>query len=374
MNIKRGLLISCFNWYKGRLEPIRKELLSQGYEVKILISDFDHLKKIPIEKRYSECTYIHVPLYKNNISLGRIVSHMAFGNKVGEIISRTNPDLVYCLIPPNNVAKHCVKYKYSHPQTKLILDIIDLWPESMPWGRMKNTLPARAWKKWRDAAIAYADHVFTECDLYQEKLRSVLDPDKTSTLYLFKEQSSEERALVQEIISKEQQDNIIRFAYLGSMNNIIDIDGICGVIKQFIESGCQCELHSIGDGESRVKFETAVNAVGCSTYFYGSVFNEAEKIKILAPCDYAFNMMKGEISVGLTIKSIDYLSYGLPIINNIKGDTWRLVEKEGIGMNVYNNQFIHQRKFGHNKILEVFNTRFERHAFHKKISDLLKGL
>ena len=43
--------------------------------------------------------------------------------------------------------------------------------------------------------------------------------------------------------------------------------------------------------------------------------------------------MKKSVCVGLTMKSIDYFEFGLPIINNIKGDTWNAVEEYGIGIN-----------------------------------------
>ena len=37
--------------------------------------------------------------------------------------------------------------------------------------------------------------------------------------------------------------------------------------------------------------------------------------------------------MGLTMKSIDYFCYGVPMINSIQGDTWRLIEDYGIGVN-----------------------------------------
>jgi len=338
--MKRAVLISCFDWYKARLKTVRELLIEQGYDVLILEADFDHIKKIPISIRYSECTYIHVPPYKGNISYGRIRSHLSFGKQVADFICELKPELLYCQVPPNNTANECRKYKIRNPETKLIVDIIDLWPESMPLERIKRTPPINVWRNWRDDAIKVADHVFTECDLYKEKLKSVLDPSKTSTLHLYKEQTEEERKLVEEIIRRGKTDDVVRFAYLGSMNNIIDIEGICEVIQRTIEQGKTCELHAIGDGESREKFEGAVKATGCQTHFYGPVFDELEKIRILTPCDYAFNMMKGDIAVGLTIKSIDYLSYDLPLINNIRGDTWSYINSYNIGNNIDDKSFI----------------------------------
>ena len=362
--MKKALLISCFNWYKTRLEPIREILLEKGYEVTILIADFDHFNKAPIRNKYPECVYITVPRYKKNLSIRRVYSHLFFGREVNKYLEKEQPDLVYCQVPPNNVAKYCTRYKKQKPETKLILDIIDLWPESIPQRsvlcKVALGVISPIWKKWRKDCIETADHIFTECDFYREKLR--LPPEKSSTLYLFKEQTEEEQRLVQKIINEKKDDGIVRFAYLGSMNHIIDIEGIVVVIKKFIEDGYECQLHAIGDGENRKEFEKVVIDTGCITYFYGSVHDEMRKIRILAPCDYALNMMKSTSEVGLTTKSIDYLSYGLPLINNIKGDTWGLVDDKGCGVNVQNLDEL-QKSFDHTKIMKVYLDKFVKKTF-----------
>lgn len=369
--MKTAVIISCLDWYQARIELIREQLINKGYSVTILGSEFEYLKRVPVYDSYKDCIFIHVPEYEKNLSIKRIVSYLAFGRGVRKWLSKNTPDLIYCLAPPNNMGKICKNYKNIHINTKLIMDIIDLWPESIPLRKIKKSLPARIWRKWRDVAIGAADHVFTECDLYQERLRETIDPSKTTTLYLYKDQTMEDKRLVEEIINRKKICNIIRFAYLGTMNNIIDIDGICEVIKWFIEIGKSCELHAIGCGESKEKFEAAVKVTGCQARFYGPVFDEKEKIRILASCDYAFNMMKSEVCVGLTIKSIDYLSYGLPLINNIKGDTWKLVEKEEVGINVSKPVRFQLKTIDHRTVCKVFNNRFTKERFIESVGKIL---
>lgn len=368
--MKKALIVSCFEWYKERLEPIRDLLVGRGYDVTVLTTDFNHTQKAERQERFEACTYVHVPPYRSNLSVQRIRSHLCFGREVGAFLEKLRPDLVYAVIPPNTVSNHCRRYKEKHPETRLIVDIIDLWPESMPLGKLRATPPAKLWTRWRDDALRVADHVFTECDLYQEKLGPVLDPARTSTLYLFKDQGDEERALVRQLIGRRGGDGVVRFAYLGSMNNIIDIDGICGVLRRFAEQGRACELVAVGGGEARERFEEAVKGTGCRTRFCGFVYDEMEKARLLAPCDYAFNMMKGDVSVGLTIKSIDYLSYGLPLINNIKGDTWRLVEAEGIGVNV-DGVPADVPEIDHGAVADVFERRFTKASFVRRIGEIL---
>lgn len=336
--MKKALFVSCFEeWYENRLEPIIEWFKSKDYEVVCALSDYNHIRKTYSEKEKNKCHYVHVSSYKSNISPQRIKSHLEFGRRINELITEVLPDIIYLILPPNNTARYCRRYKEKHPEAKLYLDIIDLWPESMPFGKLKRMPPVVIWKKWRNDALKIADHVFTECNLYQQKLS--MDRGKTSTLYLFKEQNKEEELLINEIIQDKKGRNIeecktVKFAYLGSMNNIIDINGICRVILQYIKGGYDCEFHAIGDGECRDVFEETVKSTGCLTYFYGCIFDELEKIKILALCDYAFNMMKAGISVGLTIKSIDYMSYGLPLINNIKGDTYQIIKQFAVGVNI----------------------------------------
>ena len=365
--MKKALLISCFNWYKARLEPVREILIEKGFDVTVLIADFDHIQKKPIEKKYEECTYVQVPPYSSNLSLQRIQSHLAFGKEVKKTLERLNPELVYVQIPPNNAAKHCAEYKKKNQDTRLILDIIDLWPESMPLGRLKDTLPAKKWKKWRDDCTEAADHIYTECRLFQEKLQ--LPKEKTSVLYLFKDQKQDESESVKRLIqqkAEKREKEEIKFAYLGSMNNIIDIKGICDIIKQYIQKGYACELHAIGDGENKGEFEDSAENIGCDSFFYGPIYNEKEKIRILAPCDYALNMMKESVEVGLTIKSVDYMSYGLPMINSIKGDTWDMIERWGIGINVTGKE-TEAKEIDHEAVHQYFQKNFSRESFEKNL-------
>lgn len=370
----KALIVSCFNWYGVRLKPIRDILIQAHYEVTVLTADYDHNKKEHIKERYPECTYIKVPTYQKNLSFQRIRSHWIFGRKIQKWIKEDKPDLILCQIPPNNAAMRCAAYKKKNPETKLILDIIDLWPESLPMAKLENTLITRKWKKWRNDAITLADHVFTECDLYQKRLKEFLVPDKTSTLHLYKKQTVEERRLVTEIIHRQAKDDIIRFAFLGSMNNLIDIPIIRDCISTFIKRGKTCELHAIGDGSSRKEFERIISECGCKTFFYGMIFDETEKIRILTPCNYAFNIMKESVSVGLTIKSIDYFSYGLIMINNIKGDTWDIIEKNRAGYNLMGNQTEICMDYDRTKVLEIYDNQFSPQCFADKAKKVLGGL
>jgi hypothetical protein len=387
--VKKALLISCFDWYEKRLKPIKELLEADEYQVTILTSDFDHIKKIYIDKQSGDCTYIHVPSYKKNISPQRIMSHFVFGKKVSRYLEKLKPDLIYLLLPPNNTADYCLNYKLKNPDCRYILDIIDLWPESMPLGKLKNIFLCKIWAEYRNKSLKKADFIFTECEMYQQVLKAYIrDAAVAETLYLFKEQTESERRSVEKIIAsccgteKTAHAGRIILGYVGSINNIIDIDGIAAVTAAISDAGFAVEFRVIGEGENKDSFIEALKIKGADVKYYGAVYEEDRKIEILTACDFGINMMKSGVTVGLSIKSIDYFSYGLPIINNIKGDTWKLVESMNIGINYdgypehivenINEQSSNIEKLNTRKnVLQLYDRCFSKQMFVNKIQ---KGL
>src|SRR5690606_38334337 len=133
--------------------------------------------------------------------------------------------------------------KQKNKNVKLIFDLIDLWPETMPIGKAKNFPPFTFWGAMRDHSLKYADLVITECDLYQSVLHDALKSIKTETVYLAK------KDIVVTSNPKLNEDEI-HLAYLGSINNIIDIPKIKKIIET-LQKIKPTTLHVIGDGESK---------------------------------------------------------------------------------------------------------------------------
>ena len=79
------------------------------------------------------------------------------------MVEKIQPDVLYVLFPPNSLAYVSGKYKEAHPNTKLILDVIDLWPETFPVKYIKRYFPFSLWKNIRNTSLKIADIVFSEC-------------------------------------------------------------------------------------------------------------------------------------------------------------------------------------------------------------------
>ena len=380
--MKKAMIISCFGWYERRLYYLYKRFEDERFEVKMLASDYNHITKESIREKNEKIQYLSVTRYKKNISFSRFYSHWGFGVHCYRIMKTWKPDIVYVLAPPNLCVYFSSIYKSNNTNTKLIVDIIDLWPESFPSLALRKTPIYPLWKKMRSKGLDLADGIVTECDYYSQELDCKYKK-KIYPLRLFKELGEDEREEIRSAVysySSSMDKGIIKLCYLGSINNIIDLKSIREILYE-LNNYYDVIVYIIGAGNSKADFIELLNKVGCQIQDYGVVFDENIKRHILTQCDYGLNLMINSVKVGLTIKSIDYLAYGLPIINNIKGDTWHLVSKNDIGVNylgnsqelianIRSNDVIGRKK----RAWDCFNSYFSKPGFESRYESILEEL
>lgn len=373
----KAVLVSCFDYYENRIKFIENYLLKKGFEITIICGDFDHIEKT--KKKYRQANYTMVdtiPYYKN-LSLKRIYSHYNFTKKVLEKVEQLKPDLLWVMIPPNYLTKELGNYR-KKANTLLIYDLIDMWPETIPI--KESTLykiPFQFWKNLRDNFLNKADLIITECSLYQEQLKYIVSKEKMKTLYLAKETNKN-------AIRKKTLKSKICICYLGSINNIIDIELIVKLLQE-IKKYKNVVLHIIGDGENKQALLEALLEADIEVEDHGKIFNEIKKIKIFNQCHFGLNIMKRDVYVGLTMKSIDYFCAGLPVISNIPADTESLVDKYSAGFNVTKNslkkvtkEIVKMNEDNYLKMTKqtqkMYNENFSSEAFNKKFKTILKDL
>ena len=320
------LIMDCFGLAPVRLKLMYEFFSQRDDRVQIVSSDWDHFKK---KRRASDSPHVvylpTLPYYKN-ISVRRLVSHWLFARSAFAYAEKLTAETIYTHVPPNAMAHFARRYKERHPRSKMYLGLIDLWPESMPVGPMKNRFPFTLWRAMRDMALAAADIVTPECDLYRQLLRGTPGMDDAPLLRLVNEDHG--------LFSPEVPSlDALRLCYLGSVNTIIDIPLIASLLGE-IARHKKVELHIIGDGENRDTLLNAAKDAGAEAFFYGITFDAEKKRDVYRRCHFGLNIMKPQVCVGLTMKSIDYFEAGLPLLNNIGGDTWKWVASRGAGFNI----------------------------------------
>lgn len=374
--MKKAVCISCTHHYGERTQYIQACLQKLGYECIYITSDFSHIRKEKYRVDVPNCIQIPTKPYRKNLSVSRILSHIRFAKDALAAVTQIAPEVLYVEVPPNSLCREAAKYKRRHPQVKLILDIFDLWPEGFPNSRAKKllTLPFGIWGWFRNSGLPAADLVMTECDLFRRRLGKRLHGARSQTIPLCRPE-----ATAKEVPAQLPQD-AVHLCYLGSINHIIDIPCIAELIGK-VQAQKNTVLHIIGDGETREKLISQVAAVGAQVVYHGKVYDTAEKQKIFDRCHFGINIMKESVCVGLTMKSLDYFAAGLPIINSIEADTWELVERERIGVNICREDLKQtatailacsaKQTQMRQRVVEVFHRVFTQETFEKSFVNAL---
>lgn len=363
------VIVNCFDTYEHRVTLLKRYFGALGKCVRVITSDWRHIHK---ESRH-ECPegfeMLHVKPYTKNLSPQRLMSHYYFAKDAIARVEELRPDLLWVLVPPNSLVRCAAAYKNRHPEIKLVLDFIDMWPETMPISHFKDLPPFSNWRALRDKYLYNADTIVTECALYHEILSRTHCVNKLQTLYLARDPGEFHLKLN---LPRDR----IALCYLGSINNIIDIPRI-GEIIEAIDA--PVDLHIIGDGEKRQELIDTAETAGAAVTYHGKVYDPEEKRRILDCCHFGLNIMKDSVFVGLTMKSMDYFEYGLPIINNIRGDTWNFVEQNNIGINLdalkrTNAVSLCETAQHRAEVRDFFERHFTYTAFCKKMDEISSSL
>lgn len=325
---KTAYFISSTNHYNVRTGKFVNDYVKKGYDVIYVTSDFDHMtKKRYCFNEYKNSKQLHVISYKKNLSISRILSHLMFSYKTFYMLLACKPELVYVEVPNNSLVKSSAKYKKIN-NAEIIVDVFDMWPESMPV-KTKNMIVNWGfdiWRNFRNKNLKFADQIWIECDYYRELLsaQKINLPMETKYLKLKNAETSIEMK-----VSEEEID----LCYLGSINNIIDISLIEKIVSEFAKNK-RTRIHIIGDGERKDEFLEILKQNSIEIIDHGKVYEIDKLQEIFDQCWFGINVLREDLAIGITMKSISYFRGGLPIINTVQGDTSRFVEECNIGINV----------------------------------------
>jgi glycosyltransferase involved in cell wall biosynthesis len=300
---------------------------NKNYEVTYIIASFNHYTKMKTLVEYPNVIKINVPTYKKNLSLLRLFSHYIFSLRVYNKIKIIQPDLIYCIFPPNTLVNKLAKYK-ARNITRLVLDCYDLWPESFPYGKYKKLLqiPFAFWKNLRDENLSAADLLLCVSEAGREIFTAknlhipikVLEP--TIAQYGLPDYSF-------------CTSNVLTFCYLGNINHITDIKLVVKLLGKIAKQK-KVRIHIIGEGENLNELCNNLTILGIEVIRNGITFDMEAKNLIFSNCNFGLNIPKKEVQSSMSLKSIEYLRAGLPFINSGVDDTYEIVKSMNVGINI----------------------------------------
>ena len=325
---------------KMRAWNLIDELLSQGHEISLISSKFDHASKIHrIDNDYENYhknlkTYlINSPGYSNNISVSRLVDHIVLALNLFLFLKKfeKNPDATFIGFPP--IETSIVLFKWAKKQkSKIFLDVKDLWPEIFTYN--ENLIKKYILKICFYPYFLLYRYMVKNSDYLVSITQEFIDylnqdsnrkSNKNIVTYLTSKKSKSA------ITSEAKKDEILTIGFAGSFMDAFDFHPICTAINN-INNNTNIQFLLAGDGGSRKKVQkmfTELTNVDFLGWLDGDELNEFfSKIDLfIIPLK-----QRNDFSLSFPNKAMDALSKSKPILCSCDGSLTNFLEKNQCGL------------------------------------------
>lgn len=383
-----------------RFRYICEFLTNAGYEVDLITTTFQHwekaqrdIEKIKKEKYGFGIKFIYEPGYKRNIDLRRVRSHRIAAKNLTRLLEKEGDyDLLYCEIPPNDVALAAAEYA-KKKGIPFVADVNDLWPEAM---RMVVDIPVVSDLLFlpllRDAEKVYSlvSGIVGTSDEYRDrplKKQKLLVPK--TTVYVGNEIREFDEGVQKfgEQILKE--DTEFWITYAGTIGTSYDIRTMVLAGEELLKRGkSQMKIKILGGGPLKEELETLAEKHGCENVEFAGYMPYPQMAAYLEKSDILVNSFVKKAPQSIVTKIGDYLAAGRPMINTCMSPEFRAkVEEDGFGVNIipedvdilvdmveelYADE--ERRKKMGEKARQIAEEQFDRPVAYKKIEELIREL
>ena len=329
-----------------RIAYVSETLAAAGYDVTLYTSKFQHWDKEFREiwkKSYRKLPYkimfLDEPGYSRNIDLKRVYSHYKLADSLSIALAESpvKYDLIYCLIPPNDLARTSATYAKRN-DIPLVVDVSDLWPEAMKMALNVPVLSDIAFLPFTlDAKNVYksAAAVIGTSDEYASRpLKDNPDLDHV-TVYVGNDLSRFDSAVSDADTLPYKEQDEFWVTYAGTLGKSYDIDTLidAAVKAQPLVDG-KLRIKILGDGPDIQKFAAHAKQVQAPVDFLGYVYYD-EMCCYLSQSDVLVNSLVKGAPQSIVSKVADYLAAAKPIINTGESIEFKdKVEQDCFGINV----------------------------------------
>ena len=390
------------NGEKGysRFRYIGDFLSDAGYQVDLITTTFQHWEKaqrdveaISKEEYKFRLKFIYEPGYKKNIDLRRIASHRIAAKNLKKLLEKEGDyDLIYCEIPPNDVALAAAQYAHDKG-IPFVPDVNDLWPEAM---RMVVDIPVVSdilfYPLKRDAEKVYSlvSGIIGTSDEYRDRpLKNQKLDVPRKTVYVGNEIAEFDKGVSRygsEILKEEGE---FWVTYAGTIGTSYDIRTMVLAGKELMDRKLDnIKIKILGNGPLKEELEKLAKNQGCRNVEFLGYVSYPEMAAWLAKSDILVNSFVKKAPQSIVTKIGDYLAAGKPMINTCMSPEFRMkVEKDGFGINILPEDpriladavtDLYKDPEGRNRMgkraREIAMEQFDRPQSYKKITELIEEL
>lgn len=332
-------------WAEYRSSMLARAFARRGHDVVWWISDFEHRSKARRSPETQEPTLpdnvqivcLPTTAYRRNISLGRVAYEESFGRAFAARSERTErPDLVVLGDPSLFFGTPVKQYTKRHG-VKLIVDVIDLWPEMFhlilprmlqPLGRLIFApLYAR-----RARLIREADGLVAVTGDYRDTVLRGIEGVPSAVSYCGvetrKADATEDLARWPEGWSSSPDD--LTVIYAGTLGEAYDLPCVIQAVELLLESDDRTRFIFAGDGPFKGDISALAETAPDRVAFIGSV-PASQLPGWYASSDIGLCSYASGSTVSMPIKVFHYLAAGLAMVGSVGGEARQLI-KSGCGL------------------------------------------
>lgn len=300
---------------------------NMGYEVTLITGDFNHYKKEARDvakfrneyPEYEHIKFLHMPVYKKNVSLKRIYSEKYWAAKFKKWLKEhiDEFDVVFFSDIDYNLPVDRICNRHN---VKKIIDIRDLRPEVFRVV-VKNELLYKIlffpMKLKADKAYACADELIAVSQEYLDRGLQTNRKSKNpavvylgSTLEKFFKGVSDYK---DEVVKPAGESWVI---YAGTLGESYDLQTLIDAAKEIEKQhGNAVKFKILGQGPDEEKLIKYANSIGVNNIDWVGFVPYEKMAAYLCQSDITVNALKKNASQSIINKVADYFAAGIPILN-----------------------------------------------------------
>ena len=390
------------NGEKGysRFRYIGDFLSEAGYQVDLITTTFQHWEKaqrdidtIKKEDYKFRLKFIYEPGYRKNIDPRRIWSHHIAAKNLTKLLEQEGDyDLIYCEIPPNDVALAAAEYA-KKKGIPFVPDVNDLWPEAM---RMVLDIPVVSdilfYPLQRDAEKVYSlvSGIIGTSDEYRDRpLKNQKLDVPRKTVYVGNEIAEFDKGVETYGPQIQKPEGEFWVSYAGTIGTSYDIRTMVLAGRELLDRGMdQIKIKILGGGPLKEELENLAKEKECANVEFVGYAPYPKMAAYLAKSDILVNSFVKKAPQSIVTKIGDYLAAGKPMINTCMSPEFRQkVEADGFGINILPEDVkiltdaildLYKDKEGcrimGEKARKIAEEQFDRPESYKKIIELIEEL
>lgn len=329
--------------FKGLL--FAKKLSDEGNEVEVVTGFpnypggkiYEGYKMKPYETQEIEGVKVHrVALYPSHDSSGlkRALNYISFGisSFIFSLIKIRKADVIYAYHPPLTTSIFaCFIGKIK--RTPVVLDIQDLWPDTLKATGMLNNRTALKIASWFcNITYKLSNHIVVLSPGFKKRLveRGVRN-DKIDVIYNWSDEKNLNRIFIEKTKLPRDAFNIV---FAGNLGVAQGLPSIIDAAKLLDEKNIAINIIFVGSGIAKKASTKKVKEESISNVIFIPRVPMSEIGGILSQADALLvHLIKDELfSITIPSKLQTYMSIGKPIIIGVEGDAQELVAQSRCGL------------------------------------------